>query len=82
LASLMGNPEITDDQYIEEFNLDPSVANTPMINQVMLDKVEEQNINYYIQEGNSEEQAMKKAADFRNQTEKTIKQRLAAKGLL
>lgn len=82
LSALMGNEEVTDEDYVREFGIDPSAANTPMINTLMLDQVQQKNIDYYVSTGMSEADATRKAQNTRLDTEKQIKNRMAAKGLL
>lgn len=53
--------DVDDMEYVERFNLDPSVAYTPKINDVMLDKAYKDNLEFYRGEGMSEAEAVKAA---------------------
>lgn len=81
LASLMGG-DVNDEDYVVEFGLDPNVAYTPAINNEILNRVEKMNIDYFIEDGMSEKEAIAKARDNRERTMNDIKKRLAAKGKL
>lgn len=65
---------VDDMEFVENFNLDPSVAYTPRINEVMLDLTYQQNID----SGIDQNQAM----DNRRQAERDIKELLAKNGML
>ena len=78
----MGAADVTDEDYVIEFGLDPELANTPRINDAILDRVEQANIDYFIQDGMEESEAKSKAAENRRNTNMDIQKRLAAKGLL
>jgi len=82
LAALMGSPDVTDEEYVEQFGLDPASAHTPLINTLMLDQVQQKNIDHFIRTGMSEPDAIRKAGNIRLDAEKQVKTRLAAKGLL
>ena len=66
--------DIDDMEYVEQFGLDPEVAYTPRINDVMLDKVHKQNYDLYLQGGKSEAEARKAADEHRNLARANIKQ--------
>ncbi len=66
--------DIKDKEYVEMYNLDPSIANTPEINNVMLDMVYKDNIK----NGSTKE----RADELRASAERDIKILLAKKGLL
>jgi hypothetical protein len=66
--------DIKDKEYVEMYNLDPSIANTPEINNVMLDMVYRDNIK----NGSTKE----RADELRASAERDIKILLAKKGLL
>ncbi len=65
---------ITDQEYVETFGLDPALAGTPALNDVMLNKVMQENIDSGMEEGKAK-QEMDKAA-------KSIKRLLAMNGML
>ena len=66
--------DIKDKEYVEMYNLDPSIANTPEINNVMLDMVYKDNLK----NGSTKE----RADELRASAERDIKILLAKKGLL
>ncbi len=66
--------DIKDKEYVEMYDLDPSIANTPEINNVMLDIVYKDNLK----NGSTEE----RAKELRASAERDIKILLAKKGLL
>jgi len=66
--------DIKDKEYVEMYNLDPSIANTPEINNIMLDMVYKDNIK----NGSTKE----RADELRASAERDIKILLAKKGLL
>lgn len=82
MASLMGNDEITDEEYVTEFGLDPALAGTPGINDAMLERVKESNIQYFVEDGMTQNEATEKAEGIRQQAARQVKERMAAKGLL
>jgi hypothetical protein len=65
---------IKDEEYVEKYNLDPEIANTPKINDAMLDIVYQENIDAGIPE--------KQAKENRSKAERDIKIMLAKKGML
>jgi hypothetical protein len=65
---------IKDEEYVEKYNLDPEIANTPKINDAMLDIVYKENIDAGITE--------EKAKENRTKAERDIKIMLAKKGML
>ena len=65
---------ITDEEYVETFGLDPTLAHTPALNEAMLDMVMQQNID-----GGMEE---KKAKQTRMSSAGNIKKLLAQNGML
>jgi len=66
--------DIKDQEYVEMYNLDPSVANTPKINDAMLDLIYNENI-----ENGTEE---RKAKELKENAKRDIRILLAKKGLL
>ena len=55
VVALRGDKNMTDMEYVETFGLDPAVANTPKINDAMLDIAMQDNI----QAGMDEKKAMR-----------------------
>jgi len=72
-------PGIDDMEYVEMFNLDPSLAYTPEINEAILSKVWEQNYSGAVAEGLSEEEAMAHAEAQRTAGRNTVISALADK---
>ncbi len=66
--------DIKDKEYVEMYNLDPEIANTPKINDAMLDLVYNENMANGVTEQRSNE--------LRSNAEREIKILLAKKGLL
>ena len=74
---------VDDMEYVEQFGLDPAVAYTPKLNDIMLEMTEQQNTDHYIQQdGLSEAEAKTKARNERTSAEKDIKKLLARNGML
>ena len=73
---------VDDMEYVEQFGLDPSVAYTNKINEVMLDMNERDNTDFYVSEGMDEKEAAAKARDNRMKAERDIKELLAKNGML
>jgi len=65
--------DVDDMEYVERYNLDPSIAYTPKINDVMLDKVYEENLELYRSEGLDEATAKQKAKRNRAEALTSIK---------
>ena len=66
--------DIKDQEYVEMYNLDPKLANTPDINYAMLDLVYKENLR----EGSTEA----RANELRSSAERDMKILLAKKGWL
>lgn len=66
--------DIKDKEYVEMYNLDPEIQNTPKINDAMLDLVYNENMANGVTEQRSNE--------LRSNAEREIKILLAKKGLL
>ena len=80
--ALRGAP-VDDMEFVEQFGLDPAIAYTNEINMVMLDKLEQDNINFYIEdEGLDNDVAIQKAAENKEKAWKDIKILLAKNGML
>ena len=73
IMALRGS-NITDEEYVETFGLDPKLAGTPAINDAMLDMAMKQNIDSGMDEG----EARKK----RDHHAKGIQKLLAQNGLM
>ena len=71
--ALRGNG-IDDMEYVDSFKLDPKVAYTPRINEVMIEHVYQENIKAGIDE--------KKAMANKMKAQREIKEMLAKKGML
>ena len=65
-------PGIDDMEYVEMYNLDPTLAYTPEINEAILSKVWEQNYSGALAEGLSDEESKSYAENSRRAGRKTI----------
>ena len=65
---------VTDQEYVETFDLDPAVAGTPMLNEAMLEKSYNDNIAAGVDE--------KTAMDKKNRASQDVKRLLAKNGML
>ena len=72
---------VDDMEYVEQFGLNPDVAYTPKINDIMLDMTEKQNFEHY-SKGMPEKEAMTMARNERRSAERDIKKLLARNGML
>ena len=72
---------VDDMEYVEQFNLDPSVAYTPKLNEIMLDMTEQQNYEHYLKDMD-EVEAKTMARSDRKSSERDIKKLLARRGML
>ena len=68
-------------EYVEHFDLDPEVAYTPKLNEIMLDMTEQQNFDEYKKTMN-ETEARTMARNERMSAERDIKKLLARRGML
>jgi len=64
--------DYSDSDFIETFKLDPAIANTPEINNAMLDLMYRKNVENYMNIGHSEGKAKAEAGRLRAQTKKEI----------
>jgi len=64
--------DITDMEFIQQFNLNPALANTPQINFAMLDNVYAKNIEGFTKRGMSETKAKVEAGRQRADAKKQI----------
>ena len=65
---------ITDEEYVDTFGLDPKLAHTPELNEAMIDYAYNQNINAGIEE--------EKAKTYASRARATVKKLLAQNGYL
>ena len=80
--ALRGAP-VDDMEFVEQFGLDPELAYTPELNNVLMDRMEQDNINFYINDKNmTEEEAAMKAKDNKEKAWKDLKILLAKNGML
>ena len=79
--ALRGAP-VDDMEFVEKFGLDPEIAYTNELNMVMLNRLEQDNINHYIEEGLDNDVAIQKAAENKEKAWKDIKTLLAKNGML
>ena len=73
---------VDDMEFVEQFNLDPDIAYTPKLNEVMLDMTERDNVQTYLDDGMTDEEARSKAKDNRMTAERDLKELLAKRGML
>ena len=80
--ALRGAP-VDDMEFVEQFGLDPELAYTPKLNEVLMDRMEQDNINFYTTEKNmTDEEAVAKARDNKEKAWKDLKILLAKNGML
>ena len=80
--ALRGAP-VDDMEFVEQFGLDPELAYTPKLNEVLMDRMEQDNINFYTTEKNmTDEEARTKAKDNKEKAWKDLKILLAKNGML
>lgn len=63
---------VDDMEYVEELGIDESLAYTPEINHAILDAVEANNYDLYIDEGNTPEESTRLAKTLRAKGDATI----------
>lgn len=74
---------VDDMEFVERFDLDPAVAYTNKLNDVMLDRMEQDNITFYVNdEGMDRKEAEMKAKSNKMEAMKGIKELLASRGML
>lgn len=64
--------DIDDMEFVKQFNLDPSVAYTPRINEVMLNRMYNKNVKGFISLGHPENKAKAEAGRLRAQAKQQI----------
>ena len=80
--ALRGAP-VDDMEFVEEFGLDPELAYTPKLNEVLMNRMEQDNINFYTTEKNmTDEEAVAKARENKEKAWKDLKILLAKNGML
>ena len=79
--ALKGAP-VDDMEFVEKFNLDPSVAYSNKINEAMLDMVHKENFEHFMEGGMSEKDAQMKADANKMDAMKGLKEMLAKKGMM
>jgi len=72
-------PGIDDMEYVEMFNLDPSLAYTPEINEAILGRVWEDNYAGAVADGMAEDEAKSHADSQRQAGRNTVRKALAAR---
>lgn len=73
---------VDDMEFVEQFNLDPKIAYTPKINDVMLEMTRAENEQFYREEGMTEKEAAQKAMKNMNDAAKDLKVLMAKNGML
>ena len=69
--------EIDDMEFVEQFNLNPQVAYTPKINDVMLDAMYAKNIDSFVKDGMEMSKARSEAGRLRAQAKSDIEKLLS-----
>jgi len=64
--------DFDDMEFVQQFKLDPAVAYTPKINDVMLEDVYNKNIRSFVADGMSENDARREAGRLRAKAKKEI----------
>lgn len=64
--------KVTDMELVREYGLNPEVANTPAINDAMLNKIEQNNIRDMINDGMSESKAKAEAGKLKAKAKSNI----------
>ena len=73
---------VDDMEFVEQFGLDPSIAYTPKLNDVMLERTRQENRDAYIAQGMDEKEANAKAMDNMKTAQRDLKELLAKNGML
>lgn len=73
---------VDDMEFVEQFGLDPAIAYTPKLNEVMLERTRKENYDTYIEQGMDTKEAAAKAMDNMRGAEKDLKVLLAKNGML
>jgi len=64
--------DVDDMEFVKEFELNPQLAYTPAINDALLDKMYQKNIQYYVNDGIPLREAKSKAGRLKAQAKKDI----------
>ena len=72
VLAMKGYTDMDDMDYVESYNLDPALAYTPEINEAILKKVYDKNIEMYLKKGMSQQQAERKAGMLRKNAQTDI----------
>ena len=78
--ALMGH-DVTDQEYADSYDLPSRAVNTPEINELMLNKMYEENITTYKDQGKSDNEAKAMANENRQKAKRDIDAALARKGM-
>jgi len=79
--ALMGL-DIKDEDFVQTLGMPAEIANTPGVNDWVLDNIEQDHIVYHQEQGMSESEAKSKAAEQKRSAHKNINEMLASRGLL
>jgi hypothetical protein len=74
--------DVDDKDYVETFGLPMYVAYTPKLNDVLLDKVHKENVQFFLEQGDSEPDAKRKADEARKGAQESLMKLYAENGLL
>jgi hypothetical protein len=81
-AGALRGMDYTDEEYVRDFDVPARLANTPAINNYMIDKVYYENVETYASEGDDMKLAKQKAGSIRADSLKGVEKMLAKRGLL
>ena len=73
--------DVTDEEYVAEFGAPEELVGTPQLNDWMLDHVEKQNVQYWVEQGKDPKEAAAKARATKEEARRSINDRIAALGL-
>lgn len=81
MNALMGM-DVTDEDYVKEYGVPAELAGTPALNDWMIEDTRRKNVNFWLDQGESEKVANQKANTAANAAKKNLKELMASKGLL
>jgi len=74
--------DVDDNDYVETFALPSYVAYTPQLNDVLIDRVHKENMEHWLEQGDSENDAKRKADESRKGAQEMLRKLYAENGLL
>ena len=73
---------VDDMEFVEQFGLDPAVAYTPRINEVMLERTHKEQLDIFLDEGMELKDAQARADMNKANAARDLKELMAKKGML